>query len=622
MASQRPGRDQRNELNIPWPQNLQPQLSYGGASGTFSSWDGPQLPEQNFAGYHGGILGAQRQHLPTHTRYQSSGSAHLVPSSYVTADRDNHLSLPPLHSHHPAEMTVLSDIQDGVNRIPFASRSLSTAIERRNEAFSTATPNINYPTRSTTQRKPRAKQPASEEWDRCKSTIEQLYLKENLSLTETIASMSTNHGFHATEKMYKDKFKQWKWSKNLSRDMALGMLNKAKQRQPKETIFQWGNQTWTTDRIMKKHCKITNDSDPPILERYPTPQGITWETPRVIDVTDSPDAPERAQDNDTDREVNFDAAVDATKNPGGAIDEGRSSAQSIAHVNSILEAALTAEREDKKEEAELGFKDALTCSSRLLSPTDSKTIEIGYLLASHYAREERMADADDLLNRMTNEHCTRFGSSHLKTVAHVLRIFSFLRLWQRNGEADLLIYHLFESQRSPEEYPIMLQNSAERDADSGEMIRGPLTTGDAGRLTNFLSILENLASDPGDHAPLEHLMSQVILRLDVYQNTHGKLVIQARCILAEILLRSEQYDRAKSILRGSGRALKQQVDGESLLKLSTLKLFQRVAFAFLGAKDPETIWAPEEMHLGKKPPLGRASSLPIADYIWETSQTN
>lgn len=66
--------------------------------------------------------------------------------------------------------------------------------------------------------------------------------------------------------MYKDKFKQWKWSKNLPRDMAMGMLSKAKQRQPKQTVFQWRNQTWTMDRINKTHGKFVNQSDPGILE--------------------------------------------------------------------------------------------------------------------------------------------------------------------------------------------------------------------------------------------------------------------------------------------------------------------------------------------------------------------
>lgn len=65
--------------------------------------------------------------------------------------------------------------------------------------------------------------------------------------------------------MYKDMFKQWKWSKNLPKDMAIGMLNKAKRRQPKHTVFQWGNQTWTVDRIKKTHGKAADQPDPNIL---------------------------------------------------------------------------------------------------------------------------------------------------------------------------------------------------------------------------------------------------------------------------------------------------------------------------------------------------------------------
>lgn len=66
--------------------------------------------------------------------------------------------------------------------------------------------------------------------------------------------------------MYKDKFKQWKWSKNLPKDMAMAMLNKAKRRQPKQTIFQWGNQTWTIERIKKTHGNFADQSESHVLE--------------------------------------------------------------------------------------------------------------------------------------------------------------------------------------------------------------------------------------------------------------------------------------------------------------------------------------------------------------------
>jgi hypothetical protein len=55
--------------------------------------------------------------------------------------------------------------------------------------------------------------------------------------------------------MYKQKFKNWKWSKKLPRNTAEWMLSRAHKRrnpisnEPKDTIFDWGNQVWTVDRV-------------------------------------------------------------------------------------------------------------------------------------------------------------------------------------------------------------------------------------------------------------------------------------------------------------------------------------------------------------------------------------
>jgi len=66
--------------------------------------------------------------------------------------------------------------------------------------------------------------------------------------------------------MYKDKFKDWNLSKNLSKKKALFMLNKHEQRkrqlpEGKDTIFVYGEQLWTIDRVLKtvKKAKIAED---------------------------------------------------------------------------------------------------------------------------------------------------------------------------------------------------------------------------------------------------------------------------------------------------------------------------------------------------------------------------
>jgi hypothetical protein len=59
---------------------------------------------------------------------------------------------------------------------------------------------------------------------------------------------------------------EWKWSKNLPKDRALWMLSRAEQRQrqepePKDTIFVFGEQVWTTERVRRSVRRAKIDED-------------------------------------------------------------------------------------------------------------------------------------------------------------------------------------------------------------------------------------------------------------------------------------------------------------------------------------------------------------------------
>lgn len=54
------------------------------------------------------------------------------------------------------------------------------------------------------------------------------------------------------QKLYKTKFKEWNWQKNLSADMALVMNEKLKRRKredDKETEFVFGGRVWDRHRV-------------------------------------------------------------------------------------------------------------------------------------------------------------------------------------------------------------------------------------------------------------------------------------------------------------------------------------------------------------------------------------
>ncbi|KAK6444222.1 hypothetical protein FP744_10000470 [Trichoderma asperellum] len=370
----------------------------------------------------------------------------------------------------------------------------------------------------------------------------------------------------------------------------------ARRRQPKESIFQWGNQTWTVDRIKKTHGKYIDRRDLNSLEDFPTPQDVVCKTPEKTKASQNLSASKKAQKQDSNYGPARGAATNGPGSVSGFIDEGpfrpSPNQSSTKDLNLFVKAALEAEKKNdnggEKEEAEFGCKDASSFSSRLLSPTHVKTNEIGYRLASSYATKIRFADSYDILNWMTGKHLGNIEERHLETMENVFRIVSFLRHRLRKEEGDLPIYRLLERLRNPVEHPAISQILAGLETVSEEMmIEELLALGDEGSLSLFLVALEDLASDSQTHEFLQRVMPRIIEKCDCFQKTESNLAIHSRCILAEILVDSAQHERAKSVLRGTGQPLKKKVDSKSLLELPTINLVRRVAITFLRANDPE-----------------------------------
>jgi len=61
--------------------------------------------------------------------------------------------------------------------------------------------------------------------------------------------------------MYKQMFKKWRWSKNLPKDKATWMINRANQRKPSDTEFRWGDQVWTAERVRRTHVGVHGEPD-------------------------------------------------------------------------------------------------------------------------------------------------------------------------------------------------------------------------------------------------------------------------------------------------------------------------------------------------------------------------
>ena len=73
-----------------------------------------------------------------------------------------------------------------------------------------------------------------------------------------------------SEKLYKDKFKEWGWQKNLPAKMALFMNEKAKQRKQeegKDTIFSFGGRLWDRQRVENT---LVRTKRPRGIENFPS----------------------------------------------------------------------------------------------------------------------------------------------------------------------------------------------------------------------------------------------------------------------------------------------------------------------------------------------------------------
>ena len=63
--------------------------------------------------------------------------------------------------------------------------------------------------------------PTSEDWERVKPILKELYVDQNMKLKQVRKTMIEQHGYFASEKMYKSRFSMWHMEKNVRSGMAL-----------------------------------------------------------------------------------------------------------------------------------------------------------------------------------------------------------------------------------------------------------------------------------------------------------------------------------------------------------------------------------------------------------------
>jgi tetratricopeptide (TPR) repeat protein len=119
-----------------------------------------------------------------------------------------------------------------------------------------------------------------------------------------------------------------------------------------------------------------------------------------------------------------------------------------ADYQAQYEEGLGDERSGQPDEAEAKFRSALDGLDHLLSTTHPETVSVAYRLASFFAEQVRMRDADTVLDWLTQAHFEDFGLYNTRTLDHIVNVCEMLRNWARPGDsAEFLQQFLHESDK-------------------------------------------------------------------------------------------------------------------------------------------------------------------------------
>ncbi|KAH8694492.1 hypothetical protein BGZ61DRAFT_588458 [Ilyonectria robusta] len=300
------------------------------------------------------------------------------------------------------------------------------------------------------------------DWERHEAVLRSLYIDKNKSLADTMKIMEQQHSFNASQKLYKEKFKEWGWQKNLPVKYAQFMTEKAKKRMredEKETIFMYGGQSWTKERAEKSASrakKTRREEDDMDID---TPEGVSYKTPKDLVVSPNDLAGSSAIPNiDRSPEQGRSRSEDVveTESPdSGSLDQTFSKVAANfedtlpLRWNGLSRGDLIAmwdsgkafsERNDWKN-AEKMFLQATQGHRHILGSTHEDTVKAAYVLANLYAESDRMVDADKIIEDVTHDLISKLGHGHKRTQQHIRHAVELLNGWHREEDALGFLAH-------------------------------------------------------------------------------------------------------------------------------------------------------------------------------------
>lgn len=351
-----------------------------------------------------------------------------------------------------------------------------------------------------------------------------------------------------SDKLYKNKFSEWGWQKNLPADTALFMVQKAKQRKQrsnKDTIFHFGGREWPLQKAETtvSRSKRQRGEERMISEFYvtsisfskhanrqrdlvvETPRGVTYETPAalVLSPGSSHAYNDEEEEGDPENVSDNNSEVDDSEDMLRLTWDGHTGPEFLT----LWKTALESRDQGKADEAEGLLERAWNGLRHISGVTHEDTNKVAYSLASLYADTGRMNEAVALVERTIQDHVKTLGYENRITQQRVLLAAEILNGWNRHAEALGLLSRSKEllDRSGPS------RSRRQRKATKGRRVRGKELAAGAGS-ENEVSLL--LADGFGGADPEKINWGLTVAHRQVLARSEG-----AEVLLQAIITRCE-----------------------------------------------------------------------------------
>ncbi|KAI0097475.1 hypothetical protein GGR51DRAFT_578148 [Nemania sp. FL0031] len=490
---------------------------------------------------------------------------------------------------------------------------------------------------SGTARRAKTRGPLASTWRAQKGNIKKLYIDEDKTLEETRKVMRDKYNFDAAPQMYKEKFGDWGFSKNISRRVAAKLCHVADDRKPKDTTFRLGQKVWSAEEMRRKLGRGSKDDLALNIESPDLPAGLYWRTPSVSPSLQNSQLVRAATQPILPQEVTlpriavhncpWSPSISNILRPPSALRplsanqerRGSSQAYSTPYLPTLplvfpwttnltagsgssarydpLKDILTTSRwqgkslrdlqtmrskssdmaaEGKTDEAISQLRVVVAGLESLLTPTHDITKAAAYDLARILGHNNSMDEANAVLNWMNSKSVEKYGLGSSMTVIHYAKVVGLLlaELLTQGANSDApAVPGSSSSFKIPASLP---------EADVEKLLQSPILHKDdvEVRLT-FIEILLR-AETPMD---LEDIIQGIV---NVCERDKLPVIptIRARRCLSKIYGIKGSKTRGKEVLDGALPIIEHHFQISSCINLEVLGFCKEIAFCYLELGSP------------------------------------